>query len=562
MDYNVEHYTAEELYKIIELDQETSTKEDIQEKVAEWKEKFENENRPELTMFMENIKNALIENLIKDNFDDKNLEKKQETVNKFLKEQFPLRPEDSDKYTSRVNNVEYLDDGTHVIGRQQKIGVQNNYNVPVIQGEMNPRFENLTYRLINVDSQFRDDLTKTSTDFTFSLSDTLTNVIELQMQSIELPLSWHNINYEYGTSTFLIWGDNGGAQYRTSTTDPSFAVISIPDSYYDLSGVISTINYKLEQTAQYYPITEQDGVSEIRCGYEIGTGKCYFYSKASRNFTIMFFGLGQGGLSNKSAESIRDTNPSSETAPFANSKTNHNLGWMLGFRKETYTPSTITTKIFDNVPYPAYISDAPIDITGPKYIFILLDDFNQNRQSQGIVNAASAQKKDQINLPEYYNYDLSGADVGTIAPNNREWAPGEVKSVTDDPTRKLTLAQIHTINEILSNRVATTNTYSTPPPATDILARIPVIRNQTVNNSGVGWLSADDGDAYKSLPSTSTFQYMLSNDETLKNNNRTYFGPVNIKRMRIRLTDDKGIQINLNNIDWSFSMKSTNLYQY
>ena len=88
MDYNVEHYTAEELYKIIELDQETSTKEDIQEKVAEWKEKFENENRPELTMFMENIKNALIENLIKDNFDDKNLEKKQETVNKFLKEQF------------------------------------------------------------------------------------------------------------------------------------------------------------------------------------------------------------------------------------------------------------------------------------------------------------------------------------------------------------------------------------------------------------------------------------------------------------------------------------------
>jgi len=48
----------------------------------------------------------------------------------------------------------------------------------------------------------------------------------------------------------------------------------------------------------------------------------------------------------------------------------------------------------------------------------------------------------------------------------------------------------------------------------------------------------------------------------LQSNNRTYFGPVNINRMRIRLTDDKGNLINLNNMDWSFSMKSTNLYQY
>ena len=561
MDYNVEHYTLEELYKIIGLD-ETASKEDIEASTQKYKEQFKKEDRNDLVVFMEDINNTLLKNLIENDFEKNVKENKEEKVNKFLQEQYPLRNQDGDKYTNRVNNIEYLDDGTHVVGRQRKVAIQNNYNLPVMQGEVNPRFENLTYRLINVDSQFRDDLSKPSTDFTFSLSDTLTNVIELQMQSIELPLSWHNINYEYGTSTFLIWGDNGGGQYRNNTTDPSFAVISIPDSYYDLSGIITTINYKLEQTAQYYPITEQDGVSQIRCGYEIGTGKCYFYSRAKRNFTIMFFGLGQGGRANQSAQTTSDTDPSSETAPFANSKTNHNLGWLLGFRSESYNPTVITTKVFDNIPYPAYVSDAPIDITGPKYIFILLDDFNQNRQSQGIVNAASAQKKDQLNLPEYYSYDLSGVSTGTIAPNTRVWAPGELKSVTDDPTRKLTLAQIHTINTILQNRVSTTNSYSTPPPATDILARIPVIRTQSVNNSGVGWLSADDGDAYKSLPSTSTFQYMLSNDETLKNNNRTYFGPVNIKRMRIRLTDDKGIQINLNNIDWSFSMKSTNLYQY
>ena len=561
MDYNIENYSIEEMYKILELP-ETASIEDIQEKTSFYKEKFEKEERDELAVFMVNIRNALILNLETGDIDEKREQKKEEEIEKFLEEEYPMRAEDKDKYTSRVNNIQYLDDGTHFIGRQQKLGVQNNYNVPIIQGEVNPTFENLTTRLINVDSQFRDDLSKPSTDFTVTLSDTLTNVTELSLQSIELPLAWNNISYSYGTATFLVWGDNGGAQYRNSETDPSFAVIAIPESYYDLSGIASTINYKLEQSALYYPITEQDGISAIRCGYEIGTGKFYFYSTAQRNFTIMFFGLGIIGRQNQYAQSRRDTEVSSETSPFANSKKNHCLGWMLGFRNEQYTPSVITSKIFDNIPYPAYISDAPADITGPKYLLILVDDFTRNRQSQGIVNAASAETKDQLNMPDYFTYDLSGAATGTVEANNRTWQPGELKSVTDDPPRKLTAAQIHTINEILANRVNTASTASTPPTATDILARIPVIRNQNVNNSGIGWLSADDGDAYKSLPSTSTFQFMISNDITLQSNKRTYFGPVNINRMRIRLTDDKGNLINLNNMDWSFSMRSRNLYQY
>ena len=40
MDYNVDHYTANELYKIIEVDQENATKDDIQKKVTDWKKKI------------------------------------------------------------------------------------------------------------------------------------------------------------------------------------------------------------------------------------------------------------------------------------------------------------------------------------------------------------------------------------------------------------------------------------------------------------------------------------------------------------------------------------------
>ena len=57
-------------------------------------------------------------------------------IEKFLEEEYPLRVEDKDKYTSRVNNIDYLDDGTHFVGRQQKLGVQNNYNIPIIQKKL------------------------------------------------------------------------------------------------------------------------------------------------------------------------------------------------------------------------------------------------------------------------------------------------------------------------------------------------------------------------------------------------------------------------------------------
>ena len=48
----------------------------------------------------------------------------------------------------------------------------------------------------------------------------------------------------------------------------------------------------------------------------------------------------------------------------------------------------------------------------------------------------------------------------------------------------------------------------------------------------------------------------------LEANARTYFGPVNIDRMRVRLLDDKGNLVNLNDVDWSFSLLVEQLYQY
>ena len=49
---------------------------------------------------------------------------------------------------------------------------------------------------------------------------------------------------------------------------------------------------------------------------------------------------------------------------------------------------------------------------------------------------------------------------------------------------------------------------------------------------------------------------------SLQDNIRTYFGPVNIDRMHVKLLDDKGNVLNLNGADWSITLISENLYQY
>jgi hypothetical protein len=104
--------------------------------------------------------------------------------------------------------------------------------------------------------------------------------------------------------------------------------------------------------------------------------------------------------------------------------------------------------------------------------------------------------------------------------------------------RTLTQSQIYTINEIIKNNDRNTNYRATAPTTTDVFALIPVKSGMTTGRTYVEFSGS------------------------LQDNKRTYFGPVNIDRMRVRLLDDKGNILNLNGAEWSISIISENLYQY
>jgi hypothetical protein len=52
----------------------------------------------------------------------------------------------------------------------------------------------------------------------------------------------------------------------------------------------------------------------------------------------------------------------------------------------------------------------------------------------------------------------------------------------------------------------------------------------------------------------------MENDYNIVTEPRTYFGPVDIQRLRIRLFDDRGRLLNMNNTNYSFCLDLKMLY--
>jgi hypothetical protein len=244
--------------------------------------------------------------------------------------------------------------------------------------------------------------------------------------------------------------------------------------------------------------------------------------------------------------------PPSTTPPDVNnaigaSKVNSNLGWLMGYRG-TNIPAVAAVSSntiiyqFDYTPpsYTYVTAEALADTYGPKYLILVLDDYNQNHLNKGLVTIAANDTK--LSIPSYFT---PGAN---IALPSSYFVSGGIPVICDasnNPTyvqsnpRNLTQAQLFTINTILQDRNNTTIDRYTGPTTTDVLALIPV-------------------KTYSLLPGQPYIEF----GSALQTNERIYFGPVNIERMKVQLIDDKGNILNMHGNDWSFTIVSTHLYEY
>jgi len=447
--------------------------------------------------------------------------------NQYLKQADKVQ---ANKATSRKNKIQVLQGNVHMPTKRDKLGVNETYQVPVAQGTLNPNLKNTVSRLINIDSQYRQIITPNAenplgpaspTNYTIDLTENLTNVVSIKLNSIQIPYTWYAIDYTSGTNVLF---------YRDYTPPPSasspYTVYTVPPG-----------NYTPQQLQAYMSNDAAiNGVFDISFNPFNGKMSFRLVGTTTPKEILFFDPTYHIPFSVATADLVNDA--------IAASKVNSNLGWLMGFRgtnlsaAEKVAPNTLIYKVESTVNY--VTSEALADTYGPKYLILVLDDYNQNHLNKGLVNIATNDTK--LSLPSYFT---PGQNIA-LPPSY--FVPGGIPVVCDtsgNPTyvqsnpRKLTQAQIYTINTIQQDRNNTTIDRYTGPTTTDVLAVIPV-------------------KTYSLLPGQPYIEF----GSALQTNERIYFGPVNIERMKIQLIDDKGNILNMHGNDWSMTLTSTHLYEY
>jgi hypothetical protein len=212
------------------------------------------------------------------------------------------------------------------------------------------------------------------------------------------------------------------------------------------------------------------------------------------------------------------------------------IGWLIGFHDSTsYNLSLRGTR----GSIVQLSGDTTVSVNLYNYFLICLDDFNQNHLNDGLVTVAS--NNTDITLPAYANRTKLSCDPVTnllvydLTPDETTYnnlTQNQIRAITENANAKRQSSIISNAGDVSAK------SYGSGPFVQDVFAYIPM------KIAGL-----DNGSVY------------VDYGGTLQNQERTYFGPVNLSRMRVKLVSDRGDVVNLNGSNWSFSLICEQLYQ-
>lgn len=511
---NIDDYTYAELLLLLDLnDTEALNIDSIVDATEPFIQKYRRSNRPQLVTFFEGIREKLV--LYADKVaqgEDEDVGPQDEQTQQWVKDAGGLPQDDKnqrDKNTDRFQKVDVYGN-SYVPMEREKLGINNNYNVDVAQdGKLNPTLTNTTNRMVVIDSFYRQDSAggNISTDFTLDLSDRLTKVLNMRVWSIQIPLTYYNVDDVYGNTCF--WITNGSQDIPISIAPGSYTpeslVLAIDATFINNGFDFST------PPASGFPISYNANTFKIKLDLYGGTytppvGTPYTPFVINANTTITFFNANKRLICK-------------ETCIPQALHVNETLGYIMGFQSRTG---------YYQVDLSGNIAEGIVDLFGPRYFILVVDDFTQNHLNNGMVTITEPSKI--VKLPSYYTTDHPYVCVDG---SNNAVTPELIQS----SPRTLTQNQLYTINEILKNNTNNFDSRAKAPTTTNVLGILPI-------------------------KPTSTGSMYVDFSGPIQENQRTYFGPVDIERLRVRLLDDKGNTLNLNGANWSFTLLCELLYQY
>ena len=391
----------------------------------------------------------------------------------------------------------------------QMVGIKN-----VIKDtrKLNQTFFNETFRIINIDSMYRETIwlnnfeynSKTSTDMSIILNDSLDNVTSIELTNICIPFTFYNICEKTGNNYFYL---------QKNGDDTTLEKIEITSGNYNNTTIISSINTAIQESTNFASYDLSMNLNTLTNKVEIKNNE----SDSSFNFIFYDYLDENESFSNTFEDKL---------SPDIQSKINNNLGWLLGFRTIDHSAHSLEYSIDADSTINA---ESLCFLPHTKYFVFVIDDLNNNQTNKGMVQI-STNDKPFIKKTNYFS-EMDNS-LNCLTSSN-------IDTYFDSDGRKLTKNQIYSTMQI-NNYRTTFNTKNSKMDANlinNVFAIVPFENKSLIWGESV---FTSDKNKFK----------------------RKYSGPVTISRLDIKLLDDKGNILDLNGGEWSFSMMSSHLYQY
>ena len=307
--------------------------------------------------------------------------------------------------------------------------------------------------------------------------------------------------------------------------------IDIPDGIYTNYGLYNAINNQLA-------LNSQTNKSIVYSTFDRGTEYTVFRICINQKYTAEDYVLSFYNEQEVSVQNIKSITSNS----FQATTWDVTIGWLLGFRSNPTFNLNSTNAIENNYigsnNYTVDSSTNIVTIEGDtcldlylfKNLYLIVDDFTQNHLNDGLITGVR-------NNPNAEKPTYSSSATRVCNPLTRDNQSSIFNA--SQPGMGLTEKQLFAANQIQQENLLKNSTklYSDPPYVKDMFAMIPI----KVSGLSQGEVFTEYGG-------------------TLQDNDRKYFGPVNITKLRIQLLNDHGDVINLNGNNWSFSLVFEYLY--
>jgi hypothetical protein len=358
-DLNISNYTIKELESIFDLPNNYDEMA-IKSQENKLRQNIMNDNKTPIAVknntlsFITNVTETLVNNSRKNNIIINNSSKDNSNTFTSPFSKFPLMPPnmpesnfqayihhmDNSLYQSNINTS-----GSTPIISKPPTPFTVGYGMEFFPGTLNPLTKRILKKTLNIDTRFRDNYyTTTSSNFLVNLPVIVNQVVFLELAAIELPSSFFAISKVFGNNFFTL----------ELKGDYPPLIITIPDGNYDFLSLQTYINNFLNNQSgdflEYNNIQVwADLVITTSATTVGGSGRMIIGTKEGIDipFSINF-------LTDRFGDVDRQT-----PLPLK-------LGWMMGFR-EGYYENSLT-----------YVSEGLINLLGPRYFYLVVDDYNNN----------------------------------------------------------------------------------------------------------------------------------------------------------------------------------------